>query len=73
MFRLGLFYLHNLPALIETAFWADAMLQARLLAIRAEGGLRRPQSVVRAAFAAASFRMSSLWIWHKCSNSVNSK
>jgi hypothetical protein len=73
--RLGLFYPHNLPVFVVSTLRADAVLQARLLAIRTEAGLRQAQSIMCAAFAAASFRMSSLWIWHNYSvgKSVNGK
>jgi hypothetical protein len=50
-----LFYTYNLPVFVIATFWADAVLQARFLAIRTEAGLRCPQSIMCAAFAAASF------------------
>jgi hypothetical protein len=53
--RLGLFNPHNLPVFVVSTLRADAVLQARLLAIRTEAGLRQAQSVMRAAFAAAGF------------------
>jgi hypothetical protein len=52
---LSLFDAHNLPVLVVPTFRADAVLQARLLAIGTEGCLRGPQGIVRAAFAAAGF------------------
>jgi len=66
-----LFDPHNLAVFVVTALGANPVLQAGLLAIRTEAGLRQAQSVVRASFAAASFRMSSLRIWHDYSNFVN--
>jgi hypothetical protein len=50
-----LFDTYNLPVLVIATLRADAVLQARLLAIRTEAGLRRAQSIMCAAFAAASF------------------
>jgi hypothetical protein len=43
------------------------MLHARLLTVRAGDSLRRPQSIMRAAFAGARFRMTTFWIWHSYS------
>jgi hypothetical protein len=45
----------NFTAFIETAFRTNAMLHARLLAIRADNRLRRLQCIVGATFAAACF------------------
>jgi hypothetical protein len=55
LISLSFFYPHNLPVFVESTLRADAVLQARLLAIGTEGCLRRAQSIVRAALAAASF------------------
>jgi hypothetical protein len=66
--RLGFFHLHHFAALVIPALGTDAMLQTRLLTIRTEGCLRNPQGIMRPAFPAASFRMSSFWIWHNYSN-----
>jgi len=49
-----LFDTYNLPVLVIATLRADAVLQARLLAVGTEGGLRNPQSIVSATFAAAS-------------------
>lgn len=64
-----MFDAHNLTVFVVATLRADPVLQAGLLAIRTEAGLWQTQSVVRATFAAASFRMSSLGIWHDYSNS----
>jgi hypothetical protein len=55
LIRLSLFYPHHLPVLVVSTLRTDAVLQPGLLAIGTEGCLRRAQSIVRAAFAAASF------------------
>lgn len=46
------------------ALRADAMRHLRLLTVRADGRLRRAQSVVRAALARARFRMATFRIRH---------
>jgi len=56
--------LHHFATFIKAAFGANAVWHARLTAIRAQGGLGDAQSVVRASFAGASFRVSSFRIWH---------
>jgi len=60
--------LQDLAVLIESALWADSMLQAGFLTVRAESGLWRTQGVMSAAFAATSFRVTSFRIWHNYSN-----
>lgn len=52
--KLGLFHLHHFAVFVVAALRADAMLQARLLAIRTEGCLRDPQRIMRATLAPAS-------------------
>jgi hypothetical protein len=52
---LGLFYLNYLSAFVVATLRADAVLHARLLAIRAESWLRNLQGIVRAPLAAAGF------------------
>ena len=64
---LGLFDLHYFAVFVVATLRTDAVLQTRFLTIRTEGGLRCEQRIVRATLAAASFGMSSFWIWHNCS------
>jgi hypothetical protein len=52
---LGLFHLHYFAILVIPTLGTNAMLQARLLTIWTEGGLRCPQGIVRPTFSAASF------------------
>jgi hypothetical protein len=64
---LGLFDLNYFAVFVVATLRTDAVLQTRFLTIRTEGGLRREQRIVRAAFSAASLGMSSFWIWHNYS------
>jgi hypothetical protein len=59
-----LFHVHDFTAFVVAALGADAMLHARLLTVRAQHGLRRAHRIVRPAFSAAGFRMTTFWIWH---------
>ena len=62
-----LFFLHfndHAPAVI-TAFGADAMRQARFVAVRTVAGRRGRQMVMRATFAGARLGMFPFRIWHK--------
>jgi hypothetical protein len=52
---------------IKAAFGANAVWHAGLTAIRAQCGLGGAQSIVRASFGGASFRVSSFRIWHNYS------
>jgi hypothetical protein len=51
----SLVHVDNFTAFVETALRANAMLHARLLAIRANRSLRRLQGIVGAALTAACF------------------
>lgn len=46
------------------------MLHARLLAVRADDSLWDAQRVMRPAFAAARFRVTTFWIRHNYSNYI---
>jgi hypothetical protein len=70
---LALFYCHHFATFIKAAFWANAVGQAGLTAIRAQRGLGSAQSIVRASFVATSFGMSSFWIWHNYSILIATK
>jgi hypothetical protein len=62
---------HDFAAFVVAALWADAMLHARLLTIRAQHGLRRAHRIVRPTLATARLRMTTFWIWHNYSTSIS--
>jgi hypothetical protein len=64
---LALFHCHYFATFIKAAFGANAVWHAGLTAIRAQCGLGGAQSIVRAAFVATSFGVSSFRIWHNYS------
>ena len=65
--------MHDFAAFVEAALGTHAMGHAWLLAIRANGCLRLPQSIMRPALARAGLGMTTFWIRHKDSEFVNSK
>ncbi|HKG98570.1 MAG TPA: hypothetical protein VKA97_12175 [Pyrinomonadaceae bacterium] len=52
---LALFDLHHFATVVMAAFGANTVGHAGLTTIRAQGGLRHSQSIVRAAFVSTSF------------------
>ena len=65
---LALFHCHHFATFIKAAFGANTVWHAGLTAIRAQCSLGGAQSIVRAAFVATSFGVSSFRIWHNYSD-----
>jgi len=65
---LALVYLHHFATFIKAAFGANAVWHAGLTAIWAQCSLGGAQSIMRAAFVATSFGVSSFRIWHNYSD-----
>jgi hypothetical protein len=56
--------LHYFAAFVIATLWADAMRHPWLLAIRADGCLRRSERIMCAALARTRFGMTAFWIRH---------